>query len=137
MLFSAISGTQYAHYENFQEGGANVVRVLVSVVPLVIAFIGREKLREVFPNGDVFVNMALLSVVLMLISTQNWIFARLTIYFNLYQLVLMGWLVKLFRAKDQRFVYFAMLSLYFIFSFYENVIILGIQYSSDYLSWPF
>lgn len=137
MLFSAIEDTQYGHYQEFQEGGANFMRVFISLIPLIIAFMGKDKLRELFPAGDVFVNLSIVSLILMIIATQNWIFARLTIYFNLYQLVLFGWLIKLFREKDQRFVYMALVSLFFVYSFYENVVILGIRYSSDYLIWPF
>lgn len=137
MLFSAIEDTQYGHYQEFQEGGANFIRVFICLVPLIIAFMGKDKLRELFPAGDVFVNLSIVSLILMIIATQNWIFARLTIYFNLYQLVLFGWLVKLFREKDQWFVYFVLISLFFIYCFYENVIILDIRYSSDYIKWPF
>ncbi|MCR2802503.1 EpsG family protein [Paenibacillus soyae] len=137
ILFAAIADTQYGHYQEFQEGGANIVRVLVGLVPLLIAFMGRERLRAVFPTGDVFVNLSIVSTILMIIATQNWIFARLSIYFNLYQLILIGWLVKLFREKDQRFVYFIIVCLFFIYFFYENVIVLDINYTSDYLKWPF
>ncbi|MFD0961396.1 EpsG family protein [Paenibacillus chungangensis] len=137
MLFKAIQDTQYGHYASFQEGGANFIRVIVNTVPLFIAYMGREKLRRLFPGGDVFVNMSIIGVVLMIVATQNWIFARLVIYFTLYQLVLMGWIVKLFRDKDQRLVYFLIICLYFIYFFYENVMVLGINYRSDYMIWPF
>ena len=43
--------------------------------------------------------MAILGFVFMIISTQNWIFARFSIYFNLYQLILISWVVKLFIKK--------------------------------------
>jgi transmembrane protein EpsG len=137
LLFSVIENTKYSEYENFQEGGANILRVVVFCIPLVIAFMGREKLREIFPKSDIFVNLSLVGAAIMIISTQNWIFARLGIYFTLYQLVLIGWIVKLFREKDQKLVYFLLISFYFIYFFYENVIILGIRYRSDYLMWPF
>lgn len=137
MLFTAIADTQYGHYQNFQEGGASFIRVLVSAAPLLIAYLGREKLRELFPSSDVFVNLSVISAILMIVATQNWIFARLTIYFNLYQIVLVGWLVKLFREKDQRFIYLILISLYFIYFFYESVIVLNLHYGSDYIKWPF
>ncbi|MBD2872045.1 EpsG family protein [Paenibacillus arenilitoris] len=136
LFFAAIQNTQYAHYQNFEEGGASVIRVLVYAVPLVIAYWGREKLRHIFPKSDVFVNLSIIGIVLMIISTQNWIFARMTIYFNLYQLVLIGWLVKLFREKDQKFVYFGIIAFYLLFFYFENVITLGIRYTSNYLVWP-
>jgi transmembrane protein EpsG len=135
VLFASIQDTQYGHYESFSEGGANVLRVIVSGAPLLIAYFGRKRLREIFPNSDVIVNLSLMSVIMMIIATQNWIFARIAIYFDLYQLILIGWIVKVFREKDQKLVYISMLVLYFVFFFYESVITLGLKYESTYLNW--
>ncbi|MGF9965405.1 EpsG family protein [Bacillus rhizoplanae] len=133
VLFAAIENTQYGHYKDFHEGGANILRVAVDAAPLILAYLGRERLRELFPNGDYIVNMALLNSVFMLISTQNWIFARFAIYFGLYQLILISWVVKLFIEKDQKFIYYVILVCYFIYFVYEHVITLGIIYRSDFL----
>jgi transmembrane protein EpsG len=133
ILFSTIQDTQYGHYQNFQEGGASSIRVVVHAAPLIIAYFGREKLRELFPESDYIVNMALIGLVFMIISTQNWIFARFSIYFNLYQLILISWIVTLFREKEQRFVYYAILVCYFLFYYYESVISLNIIYKSNYI----
>lgn len=133
ILFSAIEDTQYGHYSNFNEGGANVIRVAVYAAPLVIAFLGREKLRGIFPSSDYIVNMALLGLIFMIISTQNWIFARFSIYFNLYQLILVSWVVQVFREKEQRFIYYLLVICYFLYYFYESVISLNIIYESNYL----
>jgi transmembrane protein EpsG len=135
LLFSGIKDTQYGHYENFAEGGANILRVAVNILPLVIAFLGREKLRKILPKSDFIVNMSIIGAVFMIISTQNWIFARFSIYFDLYQLILISWLVKLFRKQDEWFVYYGILIWYGIYFFYENVLSLNIMYKSDYLLW--
>ncbi|MCL6572367.1 MAG: EpsG family protein [Bacillus sp. (in: Bacteria)] len=134
LLFSTIGNTQYGHYQNFQEGGANIIRVVVYAVPLIIAYFGREKLRVIFPDSDYIVNMALTGLVFMFISTQNWIFARFSIYFTLYQIILVSWIVKLFHEKEQKFVYYGLLVFYFLFYYYESVISLAIKYRSDYFS---
>ncbi|WP_318618538.1 EpsG family protein [Priestia megaterium] len=135
ILFSAIEDTQYSDYKGVNEGGANILRVAVESVPLFIAFLGRDKLKEIFPGSDYIVNMALLGFVFMLISTQNWIFARFSIYFGLYQLILISWIVKLFRKRDEKLIYYGILVCYFIYYYYENVITLNILYKSNYLSW--
>jgi transmembrane protein EpsG len=134
ILFSSLEDTQYGHYKDFKEGGANVIRVAVFGTPLIIAFFGREKLRAEFPESDYIVNMALMGFVFMIISTQNWIFARFSIYFELYQLILVGWVVKLFSEKEQRFVYLGLIVCYFLFYYYESVISLNIVYKSNYIS---
>lgn len=133
ILFSAIKDTQYGHYQNFNEGGASSIRVAVNVVPLAIAYFGRERLRKIFPESDYIVNMSIIGLVFMVVSTQNWIFARFSIYFSLYELILISWIVKLFNKKDQRFIYYALLICYFIFYYFESVISLNIIYKSNYL----
>ncbi|MBC8079060.1 MAG: EpsG family protein [Gorillibacterium sp.] len=133
LLFNALQDTQYSHYRTFAEGGANVIRVGVEAIPLLFAYLGRERLRELFPQIDIFVNLSLLSLIFMLIATQNWIFARMTIYFSLYQLIMIAWMVKSFRKKDQKLIYLAILVFYFIYCFYDNVYILQLEYKSDYL----
>lgn len=132
ILFSAIENTQYGHYSNFNEGGANMVRVVVYAAPILLAYFGREKLRIIFPSSDYIVNMALVGLVFMIISTQNWIFARFSIYFNLYQLILVSWVVKLFKEKEQRFVYYALIICYFVYYYYESLISLNIVYKSNF-----
>lgn len=134
VLFKSIEDTQYGHYQSFQEGGANMFRVIVYGVPLFIAYMGRERLRDIFPESDYIVNMTLIGFVFMIISTQNWIFARFTIYFNLYQLILISWIVKLFRESEQRFVYYAIIVCYFLYYYYESVLSLNIIYKSDYIN---
>ncbi|MGG2937775.1 EpsG family protein [Bacillus pacificus] len=131
-LFAAIKDTQYEHYKGFSEGGANFLRVVVTGVPLILAYMGRDKLRELFPESDYIVNMSLLGLFFMIISTQSWIFARFTIYFGLYQLLLISWIIKLFAMNNQRFIYYSILVCYFLYFIYEHVVTLNIIYKSDF-----
>lgn len=133
LLFIAIEDTQYGHYKTFSEGGANLLRFAVAAVPIIFAYLGKERLREIFPHSDYIVNMSLLGLMFMLISTQNWIFARFSIYFELYQLILISWIIKVFREKDGKLIYFGIIICYFAYYYYENVINLNIMYQSDYL----
>ncbi|MGG0237734.1 EpsG family protein [Bacillus rhizoplanae] len=135
VLFEVIGDSQYSEYKNFSEGGANILRVVVYAAPLILAYLGRERLRELFPESDYIVNMSILGLVFMIISTQNWIFARFSIYFGLYQLILISWVVKLFTEKDQKLIYYAILIFYFIFYYYECVISLGgVGYRSNFIN---
>ncbi|MEB9893199.1 EpsG family protein [Bacillus cereus] len=135
LLFSALSETQYGEYKEFKEGGANIIRVGFYMMPLLVAYWGRDKLRMLFADIDIIVNLSLIGSFFMLISTQNWIFARLAIYFNLYQIVLTSWIVMAFRKKDQKLIYLCILVIYGIYFTYENMFVLGIMYRSDFLIW--
>ncbi|RLL42759.1 EpsG family protein [Oceanobacillus piezotolerans] len=135
ILFTALEDTQYSGYVDFNEGGANIVRVAVEAAPLAVAYLGRKKLRHIFPKSDVIVNMALVGFVFMAISTNQWIFARVSIYFQLYSLILISWLPKLFKEKDQKLIYFIIIICYLAYYYYESVIALNINYTSDYFIW--
>ena len=131
LFFTALEHTKYGNYATFDEGGANMLRVAVNAAPLVIAYLGRDKLREVFPKSDYIVNMSIIGLLFMIISTQSWIFARVSLYFTLYQLILVSWIIEVFSKRDQKLVYYSILFLYFLYYYYENVISLNIIYKSD------
>jgi transmembrane protein EpsG len=132
-LFSVIKDTKYSEYQNLETNGANFLRVIVTAIPLIIAYLGRTKLRSIFPKSDYIVNMCLINVVVMLVSTQQWIFARFSIYFGLYSLILIPWIIKLFIPKHQKLVYYAIVVCYLIYYYYEEVLSLNIIYKSDYI----
>jgi transmembrane protein EpsG len=134
-LFSVIGDTRYSEYSQFSGQGANVMRVVVNAVPLIFAYIGRHKLRSLFPKSDYIVNLALIGLIFKLISTQQWIFARFSIYFGFYNIILISWLVPLFVRKQQKLIYFCVIILYLFFFYYENVISLGLVYRSPLLTW--
>lgn len=135
VLFSVIENTQYGHYKSFSEGGANFLRVLVYAAPLLLAFVGRNRLRSICPYSDLMVNLSLLTLIFMILSTQNWIFARMTIYLGFYNVLLVSWICKIFVKKDQKLIYLAIICLYFLFFYFEHVITLQIVYQSHYLVW--
>ncbi|WEG11518.1 EpsG family protein [Pullulanibacillus sp. KACC 23026] len=133
VLFDALSDTEYGHYSDFQEGGANIIRVFVTASPLLIAYLGRDKLREIWPESDYFVNLSILGLVFMIVSTKNWIFARFDIYFGLYNLILFSWILFLFVKKQRQIIYFLLIICYLGYFYYEQVISLDLQYGSTYL----
>jgi transmembrane protein EpsG len=134
LLFLTIDDTKYAHYNEFSEGGVNIIRVVINAVPVILAYMGRDKLRQLWPKSDYIVNMSIISMVFIIIASQNWIFARFNIYFGLYNLVLISWVLKLFKERQQRLIYYAILLLYLIYFYYEHVISFGLMYKSDYIN---
>jgi transmembrane protein EpsG len=134
MLFSSLENTQYGNYSTFDEGGANIIRVLVDSVPVIIAFLGREKLRKLWPKSDIIVNLAVINLIFIIVATQNWIFARFNIYFSLYNLILISWIIYLFKENSRKFVYYSVLVCYLLYFYYEQVISLNMYYRSDYIN---
>ena len=90
-------------------------------------------IRERWKEGDIFVNMNTICGIIMLFSALNWIFARFTIYFQLYSFIVFAFLLKnCFYGKEKRLIYFGVIVCYFLFFYYEQVISLGIKYRTDF-----
>ena len=126
-LNSSLQDTQYSdsveYWQQEHFGGTNPIRVLVQIVPTVIAFVGRRKLAE---NSnrliDISINMSVVSSAIWLISmvTSGIHIGRLPIYVCLFNNILLPYEIQiLFNEKDQRIVKFAMVVLYLAFSYYQ------------------
>lgn len=135
-LFEVMGDNQYAHYKDYlsEAGhGANAMRSVIAAVPLALAYLGRKKLREFWPKSDYIVNMSLINIIFMLFSLYNWLFARFTVYFGLYNLILLPWTIKYaISNRNTKIMYFLLVLCYLIFYYFENVISLGMKYNSNY-----
>lgn len=131
--FDALSNTKFGVYKNFNEGGANIFRVAVFAVPVILSYIKKEQIKEKWAEGDVFVNMALLNLIIMIFSLNSWIFARFTIYFEMYNFVLLSYIVKYCTSKKERlFLYYGLLVAYFVFFWYEQDVTLNMKYTTNF-----
>lgn len=126
-LNSSLQDTQYSdsveYWQQEHFGGTNPLRVLVQIVPTVIAFVGRRKLAE---NSnriiDISINMSVVSTAIWLVSmvTSGIHIGRLPIYVSLFNNILLPYEIQiLFNEKDQRIVKIAMVVLYLAFSYYQ------------------
>ena len=133
-MFSLLEGTRYGGYSEFDEGGVNILRVIIAAVPVVFAYLGRKKLKEEWPESDVFVNMSIINLIIMAFSLFNWIFARFNYYFQPYTFILLPYTIKvLFNKRQKGLIYYLFLVCYFIYMYFEYVISLGIQYKSNFI----
>ena len=126
-LNSSLQDTQYSdsveYWQQEHFGGTNPLRVLVQIVPTVIAFVARRKLAE---NSnrliDISINMSVVSSAIWLISmlTSGIHIGRLPIYVSLFNNILLPYEIQiLFNEKDQRIVKIAMVVLYLAYSYYQ------------------
>ena len=126
-LNSSLQDTQYSdsveYWQQEHFGGTNPIRVLVQIVPTVIAVVARRKLAE---NSnrliDISINMSVVSAAIWLVSmvTSGIHIGRLPIYVSLFNNILLPYEIQiLFNEKDQRIVKIAMVVLYLAFSYYQ------------------
>lgn len=95
-------------FTNGQEGGSNFIRVAVAIVPIVLAYFSREKMRQLGNIGDILINIGFVNAAFYVISTYNWIFARLAIYTSCYYIILTSWVVYNGAKKKDRPLYYGL-----------------------------
>ena len=126
-LFEVIGG-KFGGYKDFNEGGANIIRIMAISVPTVLAFITRKEFDKKKINERLFVNMSLINLFIMIVSLNNWIFARFAIYVGLYNLILLPYILENnFLKKEKRLIKYIFIICYLIFFWYEAKIS-GIKY---------
>lgn len=133
IFFKALESTQYAEYSNYDAGGSSFMRVVVNAVPVILAYLKRKELKVVWPESNVFVNMSIINTMFVAAGMFNWIFNRFTLYLQLYNFVLIPFIIKnCFKGREKRLVYFAFIICYFIFFYYEQVIGMGMRYPTNF-----
>ncbi|MEG1311459.1 MAG: EpsG family protein [Romboutsia sp.] len=133
IIFKALENTQYAHYSEFDEGGSSVMRTIVNAVPVILAYLKRKELKEKWNNSNIFVNISIINLVFVAFGMFNWIFNRFTIYFQLYNFILIPYILKnCTEGKEKRLFYFGFIVCYFIFFYREQVMGMNLIYHSDY-----
>lgn len=95
-------------FTNGQEGGSNFMRVAVAIVPLVLAYFARDRMRQLGNIGDILINIGFVNAAFYVISTYNWIFARLAIYTSCYYIILTSWVVYNGANKKDKALYYGL-----------------------------
>ncbi len=127
VLDTVLAETQYKNvvsdWKFFEDNGTNVLRVLVYIVPTILAFIGKNKIDK--ENNIIInycVNMSLISAGFYLISifTSGVFVGRIPIYFSMYNYILLPWEIKnLFERRSAVLMQILMVIAYLIFYYYS------------------
>ncbi|UEL48761.1 EpsG family protein [Terrisporobacter hibernicus] len=143
LLDRFVENSDYASSMNeFKEtdDGTSIIRILVESVPIVMALLYRNKIKDrLIPIIKISINMSLISSGLYIISRiarSGIMLGRLPIYFSLYNMILLPWLIKnIFEKKERRLVNYGMIICYLGFFYYQMCIAWGgLEYVSDILN---
>lgn len=138
LMFSSFAGTikdiagDYGYYiDSFNEGGANILRVLIEAVPIGLSYIYRENLRKKWEYSNIFINFAILNLIFSILSLQNWIFARVGLYSSIANFLLIPYLISTCIEQEKKSLFYSLcIIFYFIFFYYEQAVTMGIVYRS-------
>lgn len=133
IIFKLLQTTQYAGYSEYTEGGSSFLRTIINAIPVILAYLKRDSLKENWNESDVFVNIAIINLIFVTFGMFNWIFNRFTLYFQLYNYILVPFIIyKCFKGKERRLICFIFIICYFLLFFFENVIFRNMTYRSKY-----
>ncbi|WP_307993511.1 EpsG family protein [uncultured Intestinibacter sp.] len=118
--------------------GSNILRSMVAMCPFVLAWFGRKNILDKKSKLiDVSINMSLASGLLYFISSLSGgiLIGRLPIYFDMYNIILLPWLIQnIFEIKEKRLVYFIVSLCSIAFFYYKVKVGMGMDYVSDILN---
>ena len=136
MIANILNETQYGHYSEAlisKEGGANIIRAAVAIVPLLLSYFCKNRIAKNEKYGGIVVNASVLYFIFTLLANKYWIYARFNIYFNLFAIILTCYDLKYAFTKSSReLVYVLCILLFGVYYYYEMVISLGMTYSSAF-----
>ena len=130
-------------YEGYLEvaassGGSNLLRSAVAIAPPLLALVCKRYTEQARENRilNISIIMSVLSAVTYLCSSFSGgiLVGRLPIYFDMYNMILLPWLVKnAFTKRSQSVVYLGLIVCYLAFFYSKAVYGLGLTYISDIL----
>ncbi len=110
-FLSVLEDTSYSSYAtdgwftSGDEGGSSIMRVVVALVPVALAYFSRKRMKVLGHVGDILINLCCVHVAFYIVATYNWIFARFAIYTSVYYILLTAWVVYNAVKKKDRAVY--------------------------------
>lgn len=127
ILDSLLQETQYENvvsdWQEWQDDGTNVLRVLVYSVPALLSLIGLRYIKaEDNPIINMCTNMSIIAMGFYIISmfTSGVFIGRLPIYFSLYNYILLPWEIdNMFTKNSARLMYMGMIGAYLLFYLYS------------------
>ena len=130
-VYEMLQGTRYAAYEDINEGGASIIRTMIALVPVIMAYFGKDKIKEKWPDSNVFINMSIINLIVMVFSLYNWAFARFAFYFQTYNIILLPYMIGLlFNKRQKGLIYYSLMLCYFLVFYIEYG---GLVYRSNIL----
>lgn len=127
VLDTLLADTQYKNvvsdWQEWNDDGTNVLRVLVYSIPALLSLIGIRYVRHADdPVINICVNMSIVSMGLYIVSmfTSGLLIGRLPIYFSLYGYMILPWLIEyMFTNKSAKLVQLSMIGAYLVFYYYQ------------------
>ena len=136
---TAMQDSVYSEYSALLQDGTvvNIFRLLIAAVPVVISFLCRKQIgRTQDKMIPIATNMSIINFALYIVAsfTSGMSIGRLTIYFDVYNLILMPWLINnVASGKDKGTLRACLILGYVAFFYFQMALTWNLPYESNFL----
>ena len=108
----------YAGYESMliaKDQGANALRFGLAAVPGILGLLFWKQLSLQRDDAGILLNLSIINALFMLIATKHWIFARFSMFFGIYNILLWPEILKCFEPKSRQIMRLGVIAVYFVY----------------------
>lgn len=128
--------TEYGEKYNTSEFSynINIFRVAVMFVPVVVSFINRKNMIGKYKYYDIVFNMSLLCAMCTLIGLFSAVYARLNLYFEVFNVTLLVWNIDdMIKQEKYKWIKFACICCFIAYFIYQMIFTYHLNWYVRYL----
>lgn len=128
--------TEYGEKYNTSEFSynINIFRVAVMSVPAVVSFINRKNMIGKYKYYDIVFNMSLLCAMCTLIGLFSAVYARLNLYFEVFNVILLVWNIDdMIKQEKYKWIKFACICCFIAYFIYQMIFTYHLNWYVRYL----
>lgn len=140
LVETLLGESEYSNYSDLLTGGGvggSVFRLAVAFVPVAISFFARRVIEEInspIINLSIIMSVTNFGLYFIATLTSGMAVGRLAVYFDIYNVLLLPWLLKYTFTEESRKIMTALcVFFYILFFYYQMVITWHLNYVSDIL----
>ena len=131
-----VENTDYGEKYNTSEFNysINIIRVAVMSVPIMVSFLNRKNMIGKYKYYDIVFNMSLLCAMCTLIGLLSAVYARLNIYFDLFNLILLVWNINdMIKQERYKWIKYACIVCFIAYFLYQMVFTYNLSWYERYM----
>lgn len=131
-----VESTDYGSKYNIVEfsNNINMFRLAVMSVPVVVSFINRKNMIGKYKYYDVVFNMSLLCAMCTLIGLFSAVYARLNLYFEVFNVILLVWNINdMVKQEKYKWIKFACICCFIAYFIYQMIFTYHLNWYEKFL----
>lgn len=131
-----VENTDYGEKYNTSEFNysINIIRVAVMSVPIMVSFLNRKNMIGKYKYYDIVFNMSLLCAMCTLIGLFSAVYARLNLYFEVFNVMLLVWNINdMVKRERYKWIKYACIVCFVAYFIYQMVFTYNLSWYGRYL----